>query len=122
MSKKNLAYAVIILSVVYFYSSEAEASEYTPINCIHDAVRIDTSISNGLVTQLCSAAWSREPAKCYANVGRVDAEIPRGLSIQLCAGSKDAERTLKCYEDASQLKLNRGLAITLCGQNKHSNN
>jgi len=62
-----------------------------------------------------------EPIKCYSFLGDItgDKEMPVGLAIQLCAGTKNAKVTLVCYKMAFEaLKLNRGLAIELCGEGR----
>lgn len=62
-----------------------------------------------------------EPIKCYSFLGDItgDKEMPVGLAIQLCAGTKNAKATLVCYKMAFEaLKLNRGLAIELCGEGR----
>ena len=62
-----------------------------------------------------------EPIKCYSFLGEVtgDEKMPVGLAVQLCAGTKNAKTTLLCYKMALEaLKLNRGLAIELCGEGR----
>jgi hypothetical protein len=62
-----------------------------------------------------------EPIKCYSFLGDItgDQGMPVGLAVQLCAGTKNARGTLVCYKMAFEgLKLNRGLAIELCGAEK----
>jgi len=62
-----------------------------------------------------------EPIKCYALLGDItgDKAMTVGLGVQLCAGTKNAKATLVCYKMAFEaLKLNRGLAIELCGEGR----
>jgi hypothetical protein len=62
-----------------------------------------------------------EPIKCYGFLGDItgDEKMPVGLAVQLCAGTKNAKATLVCYKMAFEaLKLNRGLAIELCGEGR----
>lgn len=62
-----------------------------------------------------------EPIKCYSFLDDItgDKEMPVGLAIQLCARTKNAKATLVCYKMAFEvLKLNRGLAIELCGEGR----
>ena len=62
-----------------------------------------------------------EPIKCYGFFGDItgDKEMPVGLAVQLCAGTKNAKATLVCYKMAFEaLKLNRGIAIELCGEGR----
>ena len=62
-----------------------------------------------------------EPIKCYSFLGDItgDEQMPVGLAVQLCAGTKNAKATLVCYKAAFEaLKLNRGLAIELCGEGR----
>lgn len=62
-----------------------------------------------------------EPIKCYSFLGDItgDEKMPVGLAVQLCAGTKNAKTTLLCYKLAFEgLKLNRGLAIELCGEGR----
>jgi hypothetical protein len=55
------------------------------------------------------------PILCYLLVPEIDKEINVGAGVELCAGSTDAEKTLKCYEQAwTTLKLTRGQAVRLC--------
>jgi hypothetical protein len=64
-----------------------------------------------------------EPIKCYTFLGEItgDEKMPVGLAVQLCAGTRNARDTLLCYKMAFEaLKLNRGLAIELCGQGRRS--
>ncbi|CAH6966960.1 conserved exported hypothetical protein [Vibrio chagasii] len=104
----------ILLSTLSF-----SALAYDPYNCIADVAKVDTKISVGLATELCSGAWSNEPAKCYIGASVVDEEIPRFLAIKLCSGSVDAEKTLLCYAKSSDFELSRGSATTLCGVNRY---
>ena len=90
---------------------------YDPMDCIQDAVKVYPKFTNGLVTRLCSGAWSSEPVKCFANIPDVDKEITIGISVDLCAGSIDANKTIACYNKAAST-FNRGLATTLCGMKK----
>ena len=109
----------IFLTLVMTYSVSSFA--YDPYDCINDVAEIDSEISVGLATELCSATWSPEPVKCYLAIPLIDQEIPRGLAIELCSGSVNSEKTLECYSKGGTRQLNRGLAITLCGANKSKN-
>lgn len=93
------------------------SSAYDPYDCLFDISKVDTEIPIGLATELCSGAWSSEPATCYLGASLMDEEITRYLAIKLCSGSLNAEKTLKCYAKSSEAELNRGLATSLCGVN-----
>ncbi len=95
------------------------AFAYGPNDCLNDVVDIDSTMPVGLGTKLCHAAWTDAPANCYGAVSIYDESIPRFIAIDLCAGSTDAVRTLTCYKEVGERGLNRGLATTLCGENKH---
>lgn len=95
-------------------------SAYDPYNCLADVSKIDQEIPIGLATELCSGAWSGEPAACYIGASLVDKEIPRFLAIKLCSGSIDAEKTIQCYAKSADFELNRGLAVSLCGVNGYN--
>ena len=121
MSVKNggLLRIIRIFSIIISLSHGTAAFAYDPVDCFDDIAKVDSGINNGLATRLCSGAWTPEPVHCYQNVPNIDADIPRGIAIDLCAGTVDAGKTLDCYEKAStELKLNRGLATTLCGAKK----
>ncbi len=116
--KRKLLYYVVsaFLTTVSF-----SLFAYNPYDCLDDISEVDSEITVGLATELCSAAWSPEPIKCYLGVSLIDKEMPRGLAIELCAGSVNFENTLECYSKSGNRELNRGLAITLCGANKLEN-
>tara|TARA_B100001142_G_C14002196_1_gene527034 strand:+ start:223 stop:591 length:369 start_codon:yes stop_codon:yes gene_type:complete len=113
----SLKLTLAVLSIL----SSSLAHAYDPYDCIGEAAAVDPNINKGLVTELCSAAWSPEPARCYAAVSLVDADMPRGLAVELCAGSEDASRTIDCYANMGEYDLNRGLTITLCSASKNKN-
>ncbi len=95
------------------------AFAYDPIDCVDAISEADPGINTGLAARLCSGSWTREPLRCYALVLTVDKEIPRFIAIDLCAGALDGEKTVDCYAKAgARLKMNRGLATTLCGAKK----
>jgi hypothetical protein len=96
-----------------------DAFAYDPVDCVNDIAEADPGIAAGLAARLCSGSWTREPLRCYALVLTVDKEIPRFIAIDLCAGALDGEKTVDCYAKAgARLKMNRGLATTLCGAKK----
>ena len=110
---------IIYVLLVSALATTSKAFAYDPLDCMNDVVAIDSTITTGLATRLCSATWSPEPVLCYGVVSLADDTIPRGIAIDLCAGSTDAKRTVQCYVDAgTQRKLNRGLSTTLCGARK----
>ena len=120
MERKNLD-VDCLLGCLFFcviaYGSPVLA--YDPLDCLDDIVKVDSSITVGLATKLCSGAWSPEPVHCYGAASKVDDGIIRGIAIDLCAGSIDAKKTLECYFRAgAERKLNRGLSTTLCGAKK----
>ncbi len=109
--------AIIALVASLAYGTAAFA--YDPLDCLNDAVEVDSTIPVGLATRLCSAAWTPEPARCYPMASALDDGIPRFVAVDLCAGTVDAAKTIECYIRAgTQRKLNRGLATTLCGAKK----
>ncbi|AAZ28825.1 hypothetical protein [Colwellia psychrerythraea] len=112
---------ILIFVMITFTNLVIAKDTYDPYDCLNDVARIDPKITNGLATELCSAAWSPEPAKCYAGASKIDDEIPRGTAVELCAGSVNAKNTLACYGNSGSWELNRGLATTLCGVNKIKN-
>lgn len=102
-----------------FLISAPAIDAYTPLDCLNDIARVDTTINVGLATKLCSATWSPEPVKCYMLVAEADEGIIRSIAIDLCAGTVNAQKTVDCYIAAgSERKLNRGLSTTLCGAKK----
>jgi hypothetical protein len=107
----------LTLSVFCFFTNSYVLA-YDPVDCLKDITKADITIPVGLATKLCSASYSSEPVLCYVGVGSIDSGINRGISIDLCAGSTDSAKTLSCYQRASELKLNRALATTLCGAKK----
>ena len=104
------------LTLIVTYSTAAFA--YDPYDCVSDVARVDSEIPIGLATRLCSGSWSPEPVKRYQSISKIDDGIPRGIAIDLCAGSVNSEKTIECYSNGGALKLNRGLATTLCGAKK----
>jgi hypothetical protein len=110
----------IIRSIAFAFAVTCgtPAFAYDPLDCLNDIAEVDSGITVGLATRLCSAAWTPEPVKCYIIVSKADDGIPRGIVIDLCAGAVDSEKTVDCYAKASGRKMNRGLATTLCGAKK----
>ena len=111
----SLRYQLGIYVVLLGFTPSFSAIAYDPFDCIKDVSKVDKDINDGLMTKLCSGAWTAEPVKCYAQVSRVYTTIPREIAIDLCAGSTNAENTLKCYEKAAERGLARFLATRLCG-------
>jgi hypothetical protein len=107
---------VVLFTSCFFANAYVYA--YDPIDCMKDISKADATIPVGLATKLCSASYSSEPVLCYVGASSIDSGINRGIAIDLCAGSTDSIKTLSCYERASELKLNRALATTLCGAKK----
>ena len=108
-----------IISFILVVSYGPAVLAYDPVDCVNEVVKVDSEIPVGLVTRLCSGAWTAEPVKCYLAASKIDAGIVRGIAIELCAGTLSARNTLECYVKAgTTLKLNRGLATTLCSARK----
>ena len=110
---------VHIFSFIVFVTYGTAAFAYDPLDCLNDIAIVDSKITIGLATRLCSGTWTPEPVKCYQSVSKIDVGIPRGIAIDLCAGTISSEKTLDCYDQAGKRRnLNRGLATTLCGAKK----
>ncbi len=106
---------VLYFSIITITTNSNSAFAYDPYDCLNDIAEIDSGMTMGLGTRLCSGAWTAEPVKCYAGVSSIDNEIPRGIAVELCSGSVSAENTLKCYAKSGTRGLPRGLATRLCG-------
>lgn len=86
------------LSLIVIYSTVTFAHD--PYDCLDDIAKVDSEISIGLATRLCSGSWTPEPVKCYQNASEIDDGIPRFIAIDLCSGSVNSEKTLECYSKA----------------------
>lgn len=106
-------------SFIVFVTYGTAAFAYDPLDCLNDIAKVDSEITVGLATRLCSGSWTPEPVKRYQNVSKIDDGIPRGIAIDLCAGTVSSEKTIDCYHQAgTRRQLNRGLATTLCSAKK----
>jgi len=103
----------LYITIIAIYSGYAYT--YDPYDCLNDIAKVDSEMTIGLGTRLCSGSWTQEPVKCYIGVSRVDKKISRGIAIELCAGSVNADETVKCYAKSGDRELSRGLATQLCG-------
>ena len=114
--------AISIISLVLAIGHSTVAFAYDPTDCLNDVAELDPKINIGSATELCSGAWTPEPAKCYGLALKVVEGIIRGIAVELCAGSVNSEKTIACYTKAgTERRLNRGLSTTLCSARKNKN-
>jgi len=121
VKRVKLIKVIKCFSLILIVTNSKYTFAYDPYDCLNDVAKVDSEITVGLATRLCSGAWTPEPVKCYKNVSNIDDEISRGIAIDLCAGSVSSEKTLKCYSKSGTRELSRGLATTLCGAKKPEN-
>ena len=117
----ELIRVIHVFSLALIVTHSTDAFAYDPFDCLNDVATVDSEITMGLATRLCSGTWTPEPVKCYQNASKIDNSIPRGIAIDLCAGTVSSQKTLECYSKAATRQMARFLATTLCGAKKPEN-